>query len=238
MDLIKIEFMKVKNFSLVLLSILSPIPAIIFSIKLYSILSRNNSGINGTEIFMNLSWSMYIGMFLPMLIIYVVCSISKIENANNGWRQLMMMPIKRWKIYFSKSFISILIVGISLISFFIMCIIISLILSGEVNFQISMIKKLIEIFITIIPMVLLLFIISRNFHTLIVPLVVGILLILSSAFIVQSDYWIYASWTYPLVVSIGSLSGKEIGMVLIISMSLSVILFLSDLFRFIGKDVT
>ncbi|MPQ42948.1 ABC transporter permease [Clostridium tarantellae] len=237
MDLIRIEFMKVKKFSLVLLSILAPIPAILFSVKLYSNLSRNSQELNGTEIFMNLSWAMYVGMFLPMLIMYVVCSISKIENANNGWRQLMMLPMKKWKIYFSKSIINILIIGISLISFFIMCIIASYILSGEVDFQVIIIKKLIEIFITIIPTILVLFIISRNFRTLIVPIGVGTLLILSSALFVQSNYWIYAPWTYPLAVSMGSLSEKEICMVLIISMSLSIILFLGDLFRFIHKDV-
>lgn len=93
MDLLKIEFMKIKKFGLITCAILIPVPAVMFALKLYSTLTYKIDSVGGLEILRVISSSMYIGMLLPILIMYVVCVVTKVENDNNGWKQIMSMPL-------------------------------------------------------------------------------------------------------------------------------------------------
>lgn len=237
MYLLKIELLKIKKFSLIQLAILLPIPAIVIAVQILIELNNEVGGVTAVEDIMGISSAMYFGMFLPILIMYVVCSITKIENNNNGWKQLLTMPIKKWKIYFSKNLISMLIVAVSLISYYIYCLITSYLLTGKIYVEVSTLIKLMEVFLTILPIIILLFAVARIFNSIVVPLGVGIFFILSTIFIAQSEYWLFAPWAYPVVFSGGAISSKENILILLVSVVLCGILFLSDLYKFTTKDV-
>lgn len=237
MDLLKVELLKAKKFSLIPLAILAPIPAIVFAAKFFKVISGEIEGVSIFKALMQISSTMYVGMFLPILIIYGVCSVTKIENENNGWKQLMTMPIKKWKIYFSKNLINILIVGASLVTYYISCLLGAYILSGKWYFESGELIKIGKVFLTLLPIIILLFAVARIFKSIAVSLGVGVVLMLSTLFIAQSKYWIFAPWTYPVVLSSASISARENIIILLVSILLAVLLFFGDLYNFTTKDV-
>lgn len=235
MELLRIEFLKIKKFNLLILSIITSIPAIIISSGMYNIMKDKIQGVATMEAIFGLSSSLYVGMLLNLFIIYSVCTVTKIEGSNNGWRGLLLLPIKRWKIYISKISIIFILLAISLFSFFIFNILATLYLGGQISF--AVIINLPFVFIASMPIILLLYIVARNVTSIVVPLVIGIFFTLTGFFVVQSDYWIFAPWTYPIAVSTGALNTRLLLWVLFLSLLLSIIFFLWDLKKFITKDL-
>lgn len=236
MDLLRIEFLKIKKFNLFLLSVITSLPAIAIAIGLYNVIRDKIDSTAIMEAIFGLSSSVYIGMLLNLLIIYLVCTITKIENADNGWRGLLTLPIKRWKIYISKIFTIFILIGISLLAFLIFTMLVTVFLGGSINF--SILVNLILVFLTTMPIVLLLFIVARNFTSVITPLVLGLFFLITGFFIVQSDYWIFAPWTYPLAVSSGALNNWQLIFVIILSIILSLLSFSIDLTKFTSEDLS
>lgn len=236
MDLLRIEFLKIKKFNLFLLSVITSLPAIAIAIGLYNVIRDKIDSTAIMEAIFGLSSSVYIGMLLNLLIIYLVCTITKIENADNGWRGLLTLPIKRWKIYISKIFTIFILIGISLLAFLIFTMLVTVFLGGSINF--SILVNLILVFLTTMPIVLLLFIVARNFTSVIAPLVLGLFFLITGFFIVQSDYWIFAPWTYPLAVSSGALNNWQLIFVIILSIILSLLSFSIDLTKFTSEDLS
>lgn len=235
MNLLRIEFMKIKKFNLFLLASIISLPAIFIGVNLYNVIRDKIEAAIIMEAIFGLSSSIYIGMLLNLLIIYLVCTITKIENADNGWRGLLTLPIKRYKIYVSKIITIFILIAISLLSFYIFTIVATLFLGGSIKF--SLFISLGLIFLTTIPVVLLIFVVARNFTSIVVPLVCGIFFMITGFFIVQSDYWIFAPWTYPIVVASGGLSNGELVFAIILSITLSLLIFCIDLKRFNSEDL-
>lgn len=235
MDLLKIEFLKIKRFNLFLLSVITSLPAIAIAIGLYNVVRDKIDSTAIMEVIFGLSSSVYIGMILNLLIIYLVCTITKIENADNGWRELLTLPIKKWKIYISKIFTIFILIVISLLAFLIFTMLVTVFLGGSIN--LSILVNLILVFLTTMPIVLLLFVVARNFTLVIAPLVLGLFFLITGFFIVQSDYWIFAPWTYSLVVSSGTLNNWQLIFVIILSIILSLLSFGIDLIKFTSEDL-
>ncbi|MGG5460954.1 ABC transporter permease [Clostridium sp. B9] len=236
MELLRIEFLKLKRFNILLLASITSLPSIIVGISLYNLMKNKL----GTDLIMEsifgLSSSIYVGMLLNLLIIYLVCIITKIENSNNGWRGLLILPEKRWKIYISKISVIFIAIGVSLISFLIFILLITLIMGGNIN--LSILINLFLVFLLIIPVATFLFVIARNFNTLIVPLVMGIFFLITGFFIAQSDYWVFVPWTYAIVGVSGVISNVQLLQVISISIILSAFILVGDLIKFTYCDLS
>lgn len=235
MDLIRIEFLKLKRFNLFLLSVIASLPAVAIAVTLYNVIGDKIDEILIMESILGLASSVYIGMLLNLLIIYSICTITKIENTYNGWKGLLTLPIKKYKIYISKIITVFVLIAISLLSFYIFTILTTLFLGGSI--KVSLLINLVLVFLTIMPIVLILFTVARNFTSVVVPLALGIFFMITGFFIAQSDYWIFDPWTYPIAVVSGSLSNWQLVFIIFLSVSLSALIFYIDLIKFNIEDL-
>lgn len=235
MDLIRIEFLKLKRFNLFLLSVIASLPAVAIAVTLYNSIGDKIDKILIMEFILEVSSSVYIGMLLNLLIIYSICTITKIENTYNGWRGLLTLPIKKYKIYISKILTIFVLIAISLSAFYIFTILTTVFLGGSI--KVSLLINLVLVFLTTMPIVLILFIVARNFTSVVVPLALGIFFMITGFFITQSDYWIFAPWTYSIAVSSGALSNWQLVFVILLSVSLSTLIFYIDLIKFNSEDL-
>lgn len=235
MDLIRIEFLKLKRFNLFLLSVIASLPAVAIAVTLYNVIGDKIDEILIMESILGLAASVYIGMLLNLLIIYSICTITKIENTYNGWKGLLTLPIKKYKIYISKIITIFVLIAISLSSFYIFTILTTLFLGGSI--KVSLLINLVLVFLTIMPIVLILFTVARNFTSVVVPLALGIFFMITGFFIAQSDYWIFAPWTYSIAVASGCLSNWQLVFVILLSFSLSALIFYIDLIKFNIEDL-
>lgn len=235
MDLIRIEFLKLKRFNLFLLSVIASLPAVAIAVTLYNVIGDKIDEILIMESILGLAASVYIAMLLNLLIIYSICTITKIENTYNGWKGLLTLPIKKYKIYISKIITIFVLIAISLSSFYIFTILTTLFLGGSI--KVSLLINLVLVFLTIMPIVLILFTVARNFTSVVVPLALGIFFMITGFFIAQSDYWIFAPWTYSIAVASGCLSNWQLVFVILLSVSLSALIFYIDLIKFNIEDL-
>ena len=62
-------------------------------------------------------------------------------------------------------------------------------------------------------------------------------MLITNIFIAQSKFWIYAPWTYSMMVSGGAISEVERYIVLSISIILTAVLFIVDFIDFTKSDI-
>lgn len=238
MELLKIELYKIKKSSLLWVAAIMPVAAVLIAVKLIS-----NLGFDIVEPkymsfeILSFSSSTYLVMFLPLLCIYVACNITKIENENSGWKQLMLLPIKRSSIYFNKYKVMLLTLIVSIASFTVCITLGAIYLSGKLNFDYKLLLYAVEIFITTLPIIIVLFIIGRHFTSIIPVISVGIGFLITNTFIVQSRFWIFAPWTYSMALVVGELQLKEKVIALSVSLALSISMFLVDYLIFKNSDI-
>ena len=237
MGLFKAELLKLKKMSIFQCAVLIPLIAFLSSIGFYNFIKASQKitvwqglGITSSIIF--------IGMLLPMLLIYVIVMMGKIENLNNGWKQLLVMPIKREKIYLTKYLVILLVFGITLISYLLQYVIVAYFLGAKGMIPVEIIINVIYVFICFQPFIAIIFFLSNRFNSVVLSLGVGMMFVLSSLLIVQSDYWRYAPWTYALILSQGgSSTAAEIIPLISISLVIFSIILSFDIINFRRKDI-
>lgn len=233
MELLKIEFLKLKKSSLLFIALVIPIAIVLIFIKKAQSFTLKGLGIN--EVIVMFSSITFIALALPLLNIFTTCLITKVENDNNGWKLLMLMPIKKSSIYFSKYKIMILTLASSIAAYLFSIILSGFFISKKIDLSILVLG--IEIFITSLSVIILLFIIGRNFISIIPVISVGVIMMITNIFIAQSRFWIYAPWTYPLSITGGAITTTERYIAIGISLILSFLLFSIDYLRFKKSDI-
>lgn len=236
MDLFKVELLKLKRSSLLSLGVLFPIIIVAFTFsKVLGMEKIAELGFSeGLYMFSSIA---FIALFLPLYIIYVACMVTKVENDNNGWRGLMLFPIKKTSIYLSKYKVMLSLIIIAILSYIVSLNISLFILGNNFNFILGSIKYLIHIVITTLPIMTLLFIIGRRFISIIPIITTGVVMLITNIFIAQSKFWIYAPWTYSMMILGGDITNIERYIVLVISIILSLIMFTIDFIDFTKSDI-
>lgn len=236
MELLKVELLKIKKSYLLFLAIIIPIPVVLAIMKrIQTMGSMVGISIN-EEIFM-FSAIAYLSFLLPLQNIYTACVITKVENDNCGWKQLMLLPIKKSSIYFSKYKVMLIALSISILSY-ITCIVLSeFYLNKSISFNFQILSYGMQIFITTLPILILLFIIGRNFSSIIPLISIGIIMLITNIFIAQSRFWIYAPWTYSIMIFGGNISNFERNIILCISILISILMFFLDFMSFTKSDI-
>jgi lantibiotic transport system permease protein len=235
-ELLKVELLKIKKSYLLFLAIIIPIPVVLAIMKrIQTMGSMVGISIN-EEIFM-FSAIAYLSFLLPLQNIYTACVITKVENDNCGWKQLMLLPIKKSSIYFSKYKVMLIALSISILSY-ITCIVLSeFYLNKSISFNFQILSYGMQIFITTLPILILLFIIGRNFSSIIPLISIGIIMLITNIFIAQSRFWIYAPWTYSIMIFGGNISDFERNIILCISILISILMFFLDFMSFTKSDI-
>ncbi|TGY44034.1 ABC transporter permease [Clostridium sartagoforme] len=234
MELFKVELLKLKRSSLLSLGIIFPIIIVIFTFsKVLGMEKIAELGLSeGIYMFSSMA---FITLFLPLYIIYVACMVTKVENDNNGWRGLMLFPIKKTSIYLSKYKVMLYLLIITTLSYIVSVNILVFILGN--NFILDSIKYSLQIIITTLPIITLLFITGRRFISIIPVITTGVIMLITNIFIAQSKFWIYAPWTYSMMISGGAITNKERYIILMVSIILSLIMFTIDFIDFIKSDI-
>ena len=234
MELFKVELLKLKRSSLLSLGIIFPIIIVIFTFsKVLGMEKIAELGLSeGIYMFSSMA---FITLFLPLYIIYVACMVTKVENDNNGWRGIMLFPIKKTSIYLSKYKVMLYLLIITTLSYIVSVNILVFILGN--NFILDSIKYSLQIIITTLPIITLLFITGRRFISIIPVITTGVIMLITNIFIAQSKFWIYAPWTYSMMISGGAITNKERYIILMVSIILSLIMFTIDFIDFTKSDI-
>lgn len=233
MELLKVEFLKIKKNSLLFTALAVPIAIVLIFIKKAQSIAVNGLEIN--EAIVMFSSITFIALVLPLLNTFTACIITKVENDNNGWKQLMLMPIKKSSIYFTKYKIMLLTLAASIVSYLLAVILGGFFISKKIDLSILVIG--VEIFITSLPVIILLFIIGRHFMSIIPVISAGVVMMITNIFIAQSRFWIYAPWTYALSITNGSISSYEKYIAIGASLVLAFLLISLDYISFKKSDI-
>ena len=236
MELFRVELLKLKRSSLLTLGLIFPVLIVIFTFSKVSGIQKvvDMSSSEGLYMFSSIA---FITLFLPLYIIYIACTVTKVENENNGWKGLMLLPIKKSNIYISKYKVMLLLLIITSLSYILSVNISGFILDRNFNFLLESVFYSIQTLIATLPILTLLFIIGRRFISIIPVITTGVIMLITNIFIAQSKFWIYAPWTYSMMVSGGAISEVERYIVLSISIILTAILFIVDFIDFTKSDI-
>lgn len=236
MELFRVELLKLKRSSLLTLGLIFPILIVIFTFSKVSGIQKVVDMSSSEALYMFSSIA-FITLFLPLYIIYIACTVTKVENESNGWKGLILLPIKKSNIYISKYKVMLLLLIITSLSYMLSVNISGFILDRNFNFLLESVFYLIQTLIATLPIITLLFIIGRRFISIIPVITTGVVMLITNIFIAQSKFWIYAPWTYSMMVSGGAISEVERYTVLSISIILTAVLFIVDFIDFTKSDI-
>ena len=238
MELFKAELLKLKKMSFFQCAIVAPITSIAVAIPVYNIMKTKMPQLTPWSGLLGVSSLSFVGMLLPILIIYVTMMMGKIEAQDNGWKQLMAMPVKRENIYLTKYLIVLLVVLVSIVAYLVEYVIAAYALGAKGTIPGILIINMGLVFIALLPFIALLFFISIRFTSVAISIGVGMFFVLSSTLIAQSDYWKYAPWVYPLSISQGVCNTfREITPLILVSLGIFFIISLFDIASFIKRDI-
>lgn len=236
MELIKGEFLKLKSkhliIDIILISIIPILPCINAATQLDDINYANILSVIKT-----FSALTYLVFILPIFCIYMVVKLTKVENENNGWRMLMLLPVKKIKIYLAKYLVLIIMVVVSITSYIAAVYLSTICIGKAFVHDYTMLLYGAAIFITILPVTILLFIVARNFLSIVPVVLIGGVMTISNIFICQSKFWLCAPWTYPIVIANGSLDENKKVIVIGISALITAILLYIDYSNFSKKTI-
>lgn len=186
----------------------------------------------------------YAGLFLPCVIAFVMAMVARVEHMDNGWKQLLALPIKREYVYFSKFLVGILIVLSN-----VLVLIAGMLICGKmlgintpVPYDMIVGRPLMTLASTA-PIIALMYYLSIRFSHIGVPAGGGIALAFPAILIANSArYWIYYPWTYPIFTamssgSLGFSAGDKTLAMWIVCIAGFIVITLTGLLRFKKYDV-
>lgn len=239
----KMELLKIKRSKLLFIASFFPLLSIAQGAGMVkSIAASGEAGDFWVSLFSG--GTLLYGMFiLPMVITIIIAMITRIEHSNNGWKQLLALPVKRENVYLSK-----LLLVLILLLFSIAILIVGIIASGmalgapgHIPYEIVVLRPLLAL-IASLPIIGLQFYLSMRFKHIGIPLGIGIGAILPIILIANSaKYWIFYPWTYPLLTimpnSIISIAPEKYGIMYGISVISFIMIILMGLKQFNRKDI-
>ena len=237
MELLNLELKKIKNSSILYLSFLISALSVLIIISSIKKFEKNLAVKYMVLEVLNFSAISYLTMFLPLFCIYLVCCVTKIENDNNGWKQLMLLPVKKSTLYITKYKVMILTLATSVVSYIISVLLGTSFISKEFYFTFELLVYGLKIFIFTLPIIILLFIVGRRFTSVIPVITIGVGMNITNIFIVQSKFWIYAPWTYSMASIGGTITKLEEIIAIVVSLVLSLFMFLLDFNIFKNEDI-
>lgn len=233
MNLYIAELKKLRHKTIYLLMILLPTIITLFLLNKAS----NTEDVAGEFLPLYVGRIAFIGIFVPMFVVYLVIIMTRIEWSNNGLRNLLTLGVKRQKVYFTKVLVVISIIACMFIIFLLELFILEKI-AGKNLLNSDFFIQMIIAFLAMLPFAIFEYEISRRCESPIIPAGVGITLILSTALIIQSKYNILFPWTYSLMAVVSG--GEKIGNIIFMS-SLSIFIFFGIIIlgvrNFCKKDI-
>lgn len=238
MSLIKVELMKLKKMFIIEGAILAPIIAIAAGFSSAQIL-MNEQNIEGWWPLWSMSSFIFGGVIIPIFVVLASIVMGKVENENNSWKQVMIMPVKKSNIYLAKLSTILIITLIMFISFLVEIQFAAMAIGAKGIIPIEYVRVALLGFIAILPVIAVEFILAKNFKSISVPLAIGMFLTGSGFLLTQSDYWKYAPWTYCNYTLFADLSNFTFESYWYIGVAIFVFLFfvIVDMYKFKFQDI-
>lgn len=148
---------------------------------------------------------MYPALLLPLVITIMVALLARLEHSQNGWKQLLALPVTRGQVYRAKLVIACLLVLLNLgvLSIGTLAGGIMIGAEGTVPYGLILGRGLLA-FVATLPVIAIQFVLSFRFSHVGVPLAIGTALAAPTIFAVNSEqFWLYDPWTYPVMVYFG-----------------------------------
>lgn len=238
---LRIELLKLKGLKLFLTATALPLFAVLQGRLFVTSLKGTERGMHPWEMLYTGGVSQFSSLILPIVITIIMAMLTRVEHANNVWKQLFALPVKRGNVYFSKLIIGILIAVYSTLVFCFGIIIAGMSLGIKDTVPLGMIlQRPVLGLLASLPIAALQFYLSIKFSHIGIPLAFGAGLALPSMLVANSArYWIYYPWTYPIVVTLSETFslGQRGSMVYIISIVSFVIIVCLGFIEFRKKDI-
>ncbi|MEZ2658379.1 ABC transporter permease [Aneurinibacillus aneurinilyticus] len=148
---------------------------------------------------------MYPSLLLPLVITVMVALLARLEHSQNGWKQLLALPVTREQVYKSKLVIACLLVLLNLGVLSIGTLVGGLMvgIEGDVPYELILGRGLLA-FVATLPVIAIQFVLSYRFSHVGVPLAIGTALAAPTLFAANSErFWLYDPWTYPVMAYFG-----------------------------------
>jgi hypothetical protein len=206
-EVFKIELMKVKRSKLLCIVTLMPL-FIVFQgignfLRYHDLFTSK-----GQNIWMQVYTQsvIFYGMnLLPLIVTIVMAYLANMENKQDNWKTMLILPIEKSHMYISKFFVGAIFIFLNIIVF-----ISAVLIGGKMLASINMafpkeiiIRPLLA-FLVLFPVMAIQYYLSIRFSNA-VALGVGIAMTLPAMLIANTKYWILFPWTYA---GMFTLSGK------------------------------
>lgn len=148
---------------------------------------------------------MYPTLLLPLVITILIALMARIEHSQNGWKQLLALPVSRTQVYSAKLIMACIVVLINLSVLSISTLVGGMVIGveGEPPYAL-LISRGVLAFIAVLPVVAIQFVLSFRFSHVGIPLALGTGLAVPTIFVANSErFWMYDPWTYPVMVYFG-----------------------------------
>lgn len=238
----QMELLKLKRSYVWLLMIIAPLIMVIFGASNF---------VRYKQVFLQgdaVPWDKLLGqvvvfyamLLLPLSIAVMAVWLARIEHSENNWKHLFVLPIKYVHIYVAKTIVHILLVGISMLFFFAGMIVAGKIVDiGTIPYH-SLAISVLLCWITCLPILAVQMLLSIRFHSLGVPVGVGLAASIAGIVISNSSYGKYYLWSLPSLTLNPGTGGNELpGYSYFLSISLIsfLIIFVIGFAMFRRRDV-
>ncbi|WP_315122138.1 ABC transporter permease [uncultured Clostridium sp.] len=142
--------------------------------------------------------AIFYGMILlPIFVTVVMAILARIENAQDNWKKICALPVKRAHMYVSKLIIGSGFILLNLLVFMATVIVGGFFIAGNKAMPPNIMYAPLLTFISLIPVMVIQFYLSIRFSNIGVPLGVGVAFSIPSLLISNTKFWILFPWTYP-----------------------------------------
>ncbi len=199
-EIFKIELLKLKRAKILLTVTIIPLLTVILG-NLDLSTDRTIDKWSWTHLF-NAGGMFFTALIFPILIAIIFSMLNRVEHSSDGWKHMLVLPVKREWLYFSKLVVGLILVLYSIIIFLVGIIVTGLLFKVGGSLDLCwIINKLILVFYSSLPIMAIMFVLSLTFSNFGVSLVAGVGLSLPAILIANSArFWIYYSWSYPFTV--------------------------------------
>lgn len=241
-DIIAVELLKLKNSKILWIVILPPafmvMQGMINLLRYYDLFTGHGQNV-WEQLYMQ-SMIFYVAILFPVLISVVMTLVARIENAQQGWRQYLSLPVKKGTVYVIKFVIACGLVFVNILALITSMLIAGLILGveGALPYQ-SLIGRPLATYFAALPIMALLYVLSVRYSQMTLPLGMGIGLALPAMVVANSRYWLFYPWTYPIMAALGgSMEVFSKGpLVYLTSIILLMVFFIGGLSSFSKGDI-
>lgn len=210
-DLLKIEFMKIKRGKIIWILL---IPILLLWIPAIANAMLNlevTNGLTPSQNYIFQSLSSYTWFLLPATIVICTVMIEQIEEKNRGLLKMMSLPISNTKLCLSKFVVLVTLIFVQIFTAF-LTYFVSVGITYKIydyNFLlpiIEVLKMFSLIFVTTIPMITIYWLLAIIIKTPIFSVGIGMALIVPSVFIINTSSWYLYPMGYPFMMISSMLS--------------------------------